>query len=119
GADQEPGRRLPVDAEESRGAGNGARRARSVEAPRADDADDRSGAPLRSDLRADREALPREPRSARVGVRQGLVQAAAPRYGTDFALSRSVGGGAAALAGPGSRGRSRTDRRGGHRRAEA
>ena len=40
GADQEPRRRIPVDAEESRGAGHGARCARSVEAARADDADD-------------------------------------------------------------------------------
>ena len=39
-ADEEPRRREPVEAEESRGAGHGAGRARSVEAARADDADD-------------------------------------------------------------------------------
>ena len=39
-----------------------------------------------SDLRADRQALPREPGPARGRVRQGVVQAAAPRHGTDLAL---------------------------------
>ncbi len=37
----------------------------------------------RPDLRADRQALLREPRPARRRVRQGLVQAAAPRHGPD------------------------------------
>ena len=48
GADQEPGRREAVDAEGPGGAGHRARRARCVEAPRADDADHRPGAALRS-----------------------------------------------------------------------
>ena len=59
-----------------------------------------------SDLRADREALPREPRPARRRVRQGVVQAVAPRHGTRLALPRPVGSGAAAVAGPRPRGRS-------------
>ena len=91
GADEEPRRREAVDAEESRGPGHRARRARSVEAARADDADDGPRAEGGSDLRADRQALPREPGPARRRVRQGLVQAAAPRHGADLALPRPVG----------------------------
>ncbi len=109
-ADEEPRRRAAVDAEESRGAGHRARRTRSFEATRADDVDERPRAEDGPDLRADREALPREPRSARRRVRQGVVQAAAPRHGARHALSRPVGSRAAALAGPGARRRSRPDR---------
>ena len=58
---------------------------------RADDADDGPRAAGRPDLRADREALPREPRPARRRLRQGLVQAAAPRHGAGVALPRPVG----------------------------
>ena len=68
--------------------------------PRADDADDGPRAAVRPGLRADREALLREPRPARGGVRQGLVQAAAPRHGPGLALPRPVDPRAAALAGP-------------------
>ena len=118
GADGEPGRREAVDADEPRGPGHGARRARPVEAARADDADDGPRAEGRPGLRADREALLREPRRARRRVRQGLVQAAAPRHGARVALPRPVGPGAAAVAGPGPRGRSRADRRRGHRGAQ-
>ena len=56
---------------------------------------------VRSDLRADREALPRESGPAGGRVREGLVQAAAPRHGAGLALPRTVGSGAAAVAGPG------------------
>ena len=91
--------------DEPRGAGHRARRARSVEAARADDADDGPRAEAGPDLRADLEALPREPGGARRSVRQGLVQAAAPRHGAGLALPRPVGPGAAAVAGPGPRGR--------------
>ena len=111
GADDEPRRREAVDAEGSRGAGHRARCARSVEAARPDDADDGPRAEGRPDLRADREALPREPGPARRRVRQGVVQAAAPRHGTRLALPRPVGPGAAAVAGPRPRRRSRADRR--------
>ncbi len=97
--------------EEPGGPGHGAGRARPVEAARADDADDRPRAEAGPDLRADREALLREPRRARRRVRQGVVQAAAPRHGARLALPRPVGAGAAAVAGPGPRGRSRADRR--------
>jgi catalase-peroxidase len=63
-------------------------------------------------------ALPREPRPARRRVRQGLVQAAAPRHGPGLALPRPVGARAAAVAGPGPRGRPRADRRRRHRRPQ-
>ena len=49
GAHREPGRREAVDAEGPGGPGHGARRARPVEAARADDADDRPRAALRPD----------------------------------------------------------------------
>ena len=75
----------------SRGPGHRARRPRSVEAARPHDADDGPGAEDGSDLRADLEALPREPGPARRRVRQGVVQAAAPRHGTRLALPRPVG----------------------------
>ena len=48
-------------------------------------------------------ALPREPGRVRRGVREGLVQAAAPRHGPGLALPRPVGARAAAVAGPGAR----------------
>ena len=48
-----------------------------------------------------------------------LVQAAPPRHGTDLALPRAVGPGAAALAGPDTGCRSRADRRGGDRGPQA
>ena len=105
-ADDEPRRRAAVDSQESRGPGHRAGCPRSVEAARPDDADVGPGAEARSDLRADRQALPREPRPARRRVRQGVVQAVAPRHGTRLALPRPVGPGAAAVAGPRPRRRS-------------
>ena len=57
------------------------------------------------DLRRDHPALAGPPRGADRGVREGVVQAAAPRHGTDLALPGSVGSGAAAVAGPRARGR--------------
>ncbi|MDC4206010.1 MAG: hypothetical protein MPW13_16805 [Candidatus Manganitrophus sp.] len=51
----------------------------------------------RSDLRADREALPREPGPVRRRVRQGLVQADAPRHGPAGPLPRPLGARAAAV----------------------
>ena len=106
GADDEPRRCEAVDAHESRGPGHRAGCSRSVEAARPHDADDGPGAEGGSDLRADREALPRESGPARRRVRQGVVQAVAPRHGTRLALPRPVGSGAAAVAGPRPRGRS-------------
>ncbi len=86
-----PAGRAAVDADEPRGPGHRARRPRSVEAARPDDADDRPGAEAGPDLRADRPALPREPGRARRRVRQGVVQAAAPRHGARRALPRPAG----------------------------
>ena len=56
-----------------------------------DDADDGPRAEAGPDLRADLQALPREPGPARRRVRQGVVQAAAPRHGSRLALPRPVG----------------------------
>src|ERR1019366_2547132 len=118
GADQAPGRGTAVDPQDPRGAGPRPGRPRPVQAPRPDDADDRSGLEARPGLRTDREALLREPRPARGGVRQGLVQAASPGHGTDLALPRPVDPGGAAVAGPGPRHRPRAHRRGRDRIAE-
>ena len=50
------------------------------------------------------------PDEFRARVRQGLVQAAAPRHGTDRSLPRPLGGRAAAVAGPGAGRRPRAGR---------
>ena len=60
----------------------------SFEAARADDAHVPPCAEAGSDLRADLEALPREPGSARGRVRQSVVQAVAPRHGPRLAVPR-------------------------------
>ena len=74
------------------GAGRGARRPRPVAAARPDDADERPRAADGPGLRADLAALPWRTRtSSRWRVRQGLVQAAAPRHGAGVALPRPVG----------------------------
>src|SRR5260221_313782 len=86
-----------------------------IAAARTDDAHD---GPLPEDgsgLRKDLEALPREPAGARRRVRQGLVQAHAPRYGADLAVPGSAGAeGIAAMAGSCSRGGSCVDRGAGY-----
>ena len=87
GADEEPGRRLPVDAEGRGGPGDRARRPRPVEAARPDDVHHRPRAADRPDLRADLPALPREPGRVRRRLRQGLVQADAPRHGARLAAT--------------------------------
>ena len=87
-------------------------------AAQADDAGHRRLDAGRSHLRRDHPALARSSRGAQRGVRQGLVQAAAPRHGADQPLPRPVGRRAAAVAGPGARRRGRADRRGRHRGAE-
>ena len=71
--------------------GRGAGRARRVGATRPDDADERPGAAAGPGLRADLAAVPRAPGRARAGVRQGLVQAAAPRHGTRLPIPRALG----------------------------
>ena len=104
GADEEPRRRVAVDAEGRGGPGDRARRPRSVEAARPDDVHHGHGAEDGPDLRADLAALPREPAGVRRRLREGLVQADAPRHGPHLALPRPAGSRrAAALAGPGSR----------------
>ncbi len=88
-------------------------------AARADDAHDGPGAARGPDLRAHHQALPREPRRARRGVRQGVVQAHPPRHGAHLALPGPAGPRRAAdLAGPGARRRPRADRGRGDRRPE-
>ena len=99
-------------------AGDGPRCPRSLKATCAHDADDRPRAKSGPDLRADCQALPREPRPALPGLRQGVVQAPPPRHGTRLALPRSVGTRAPAMAGPCARCRPPADRRDGHRRSQ-
>ena len=102
----ESGRREAVEAEERRRRRHRSGRARPVEEDRAGDADDRPRAAVRSGLREDLAPLPREPAGVRRRVREGVVQADAPRHGADRALPRPAGSqGAAAVAGPGARGR--------------
>ena len=108
GADREPGWRQAVDAEERRRRRHRAARPRPVEEDRAGHADHRPRAAVRSGLREDLAPLLREPAGVRRRVRQGVVQADAPRHGADHAIPRARGAqGAADLAGPGAR-RSRT-----------
>ena len=88
GADQEPGRRAPVAAEERRRCRHRTGRPRRLEATRAEHADHRPVAAIRSGLREDLAALPRESGPVRGRVRPRLVQADAPRHGSALALSR-------------------------------
>ena len=105
GADREPGRREAVDAEERRRRRHRSARPRPVEEDRAGHADHRPRAAVRSGLREDRAPLPREPAGVRRRVREGVVQADAPRHGSHHALSRPRGPqGTADLAGPGAAG---------------
>ena len=99
GADEESGRCEAVEAEERRWRRHDSGRARSVEASRADDADHGPRAAVRSGLREDLAALPREPAGVRGRLREGVVQADAPRHGAAsrgtwarwFPRSRSCG----------------------------
>ena len=105
GTHEEPGRCASVDAQERRRRGHRAGCARSVEAARADHAHHGPRPEDGPGLREDFEALPRESAGVRGRVRQGVVQADAPRHGAALAVpwpARSQG--AAALAGPCSRG---------------
>ena len=99
--------------------GHRAGRVRPVEESRSHDAHDGSVAPDGSDLRADFEALLREPEAACRRLREGVVQADTPRHGPARSLSRQVGSQrGAVVAGPRARRRSRADRRAGHRRPQ-
>ena len=99
GADQEPCRGVAVHHEGRRGRGHDSRPVRRP-GPRTDDVGyghlDAGG----PDLRRDHASLAGPSRGAVRGLRQGLVQAVAPRHGTDHALPRAVGCRAAAVAGP-------------------
>ena len=119
GADQEPGRRVAVAGEGRAGAARCPARSirRTARPPTMLTTD--LALRMDPDLRADRPPVPRAPGGVRRGVRQGLVQAAAPRHGAGLALPRAVGAGAAAVAGPGPGRRSRADRRGRDRRPQA
>ena len=111
GTDEEPGRCESVDAEGRRRRRHDSGCPRPVEASRANDADHGPLAAVRSGLREDLAALLREPGGVRRRVRQGVVQADAPRHGADLAVPGPAGsGGAAVVAGPGSPGHPRTDR---------
>ena len=111
GTDEEPGRREAVDPEGPRCPGHGARRARPLETARSDDADHGPRAEDGSGLRADLQALPREPGPVRRSVRPGVVQA--PRTATwDPSRATSARWCRAAAAGrTRSRGRPCADRR--------
>src|SRR4051812_27001666 len=110
GADDEPGWREAVEAEERRRRRHRAERSRPVEKDRARDADDGSRTPVRSGLRKNLAALLSEPRSVRRRLREGVVQVDAPRHGAYHAISWSRGSqGAAGVAGPGPRDQSQID----------
>ncbi len=82
-------------------AGRRAGSARSGEAARAGHAHHGPRPPHGPGLRADLPALPREPAGVRRRVREGVVQADAPRHGADHPLPRPAGAvRAAAVAGP-------------------
>ena len=100
-------------------AGDDPRCIRPVEEARADDADDRPLAALRSGVRKDLAPFPCASRRVRGRFRTRVVQAHAPRHGSHRALPRPARAeGNARLAGPDSRGGSRAGRRPGHRCAE-
>ena len=86
GADQEPGRRDPVGAQRQERGRHGAGCARSVEAARTDHVHDRPLAEVRPELQQDRQALPAGPEGIRARLRQGVVQAHAPRPGPAHSL---------------------------------
>ncbi len=80
----------PVDSQERRWSGHRSRCPRSVEAARPGNAHDGPRPEDGPDLCADRQALPRSSAGVRGRVRQGLVQADAPRHGADLAVPRSA-----------------------------
>ncbi len=94
-------------------------RARPVEEARADHADHRPVAALRSGLREDLAPLPGASGGARGRLRPRVVQADPPRHGPACALPRPGGSRRRVhLAGPDPRGRPPLDRPGRHRRAQ-
>ena len=106
GADEEPGRCVAVDSQGRVGTGHRAGCPRSVEEARPHDVHDGPRPADGPDLRADLEALPREPGRVRRSLCQGVVQADAPRHGARLAAARPAGSPAAVVARPCPRGRS-------------
>ncbi len=116
GAGQESRRCDAVDPEGCVGGRHRAGRPRSGEAACPHDAHDGPRTAGRPGLRPDLEALPRAPGGVRRRLREGVVQADAPRHGPVHAGPRRVGPTrAAAVAGPRPRGHARGDRRAGDR----
>ncbi|MET3425496.1 catalase-peroxidase [Actinoplanes tereljensis] len=109
GAHHQPRWRQAVDRQDHRRDHPG--RVRPGQEAPPDDADDRPVAARRPGVRGDLPPLPGQPRRVRAGVRQGLVQAAAPRHGPGRALPRPVGPRGPAVAGPGSGRRPRAGQR--------
>ena len=115
GADEEPRRCAPVDAQGPRREGHRARRTRSLPAPRPDDDHGRHGHAHGPGLREDLAPLHGEPEGACRRLRPRLVQADAPRHGPAHPLPGPAGAeGGADLAGPDPRRGSRARRREGH-----
>src|SRR5579862_2931425 len=105
GAHEGSRRRPPMEAEGRIRGGYCAGCPRSVEEARPNDVHDGPGAEAGPDLREDLKAFPRESPGTRGRIRQGMVQADAPRHGTPIPVpwpARSQGD--TAVAGPGSRG---------------
>ena len=99
--------------------GHRAGRARSFQEARPHHAHDGPLIEDRPGLRADLEALPREPQRLRGRLRQGVVQADPPRHGSPQPVRRAAGPrGGAAVAGPRPCRRPRVGRRAGHRRPQ-
>src|SRR6202011_3727880 len=87
GADEEPGRCAPVEAEGWRGRMFCAGCPRPLEESLAGHADHRPRVAVRPCLRKNFEALLRESGSVGGRIRPGVVQAGTPRYGPPVALS--------------------------------
>ena len=88
GADPQPRRRHPVDPEGRAGREHRSRRPRRGQEARADHADDGPVAEDGPGVPRDLAALPEEPEGVRARLRQGLVQAHAPRHGSACPLRR-------------------------------
>ncbi len=88
GARAEPGRRPPVGGQGRRG--DHPRPGRHAQQAQADDADHRPRAADGPGVRGDLAPVPRGPRRVPARLRQGLVQAAPPRHGSDRALPRPL-----------------------------
>ena len=117
GAGEVACRRPPMGRQER--AGGRAARARPHPQAAPQDADHRPVAALRSDLRADLQALPGESAGVRRCVRAGVVQADPSRHGPARALPGSGSAqGRTDLAGPAAQCRLRTHRCGRHRYVE-